>query len=276
MTPHQFAALPGVGACLPAWAADDPAWREMAGLVTPRGRGLGGALSEQGMLQLALQATAPFQTSRQGYVRYLQPRPPHGRREAPCRDFPRLLEALADELWVYDRLCSGLQQTVPRRLADSFHALHTLARTIPLVRGLFRQEPLRPQVQRALQILADELSTLARRPDPPPPLVPRLHDEFTLILIAQLQAAFRRYGPSRVSMVAADYAVAAILQQLGVEDTTGGQAGSVQERTLAMIVGTYRQRRARGEPTPSPLANALYEQTVQLFAVLRTPTPLLL
>ena len=66
MTPHQFVALPGVGACLPAGAADDPAWREMAGRVTPRGRGLGGALSEQGVLQLALQSTAPFQASRQG------------------------------------------------------------------------------------------------------------------------------------------------------------------------------------------------------------------
>jgi hypothetical protein len=59
---HPFIYLPGVAACLPDFDDASPAWQIYAEAVTPKGRGLGGILTEHGTLQVALSSTRPFRS----------------------------------------------------------------------------------------------------------------------------------------------------------------------------------------------------------------------
>ena len=94
---HTFVHLPGVVACLPDIDGASPAWQLYAEAVTPKGRGLGGTLTEHGTLQVALGFTRPFRSAEAPPdhlvdLRIVSPE------SSPCQDRARLIAMLAHEL----------------------------------------------------------------------------------------------------------------------------------------------------------------------------------
>ena len=155
---HEFPYLPQVAACLPDFDDASGAWQVYAEAVTPRGRGLGGTLSEQGTLQVALWFTPPFQSAEANPEHLVDRRiiPPES---YACQNRSQLIEALAHELWAYDKLCTAVEQTGSGLQARVIDSLGRLEQDLLLLVAL--QQKSTRKVKTALLTIGHVIRSLA-------------------------------------------------------------------------------------------------------------------
>jgi hypothetical protein len=195
--------------------------------------------------------TRPFQNVPIGTMRYLHR--PHGKKAAPCQDYARLIDVLANELWLYDHLSTVSRSHVPQLQARLNETLGMAVRDLYFLSGLYGTQAMK-RVRKSLLRLYDMVNPMLV--GTPPDSGRRggcSQDDFYHILVDQLFNAVRQYGPLKATDRFIDLAVAAMLQDFGVE-----YAGTGTTLTLDTIADTYRQRRVRGAPAPSPHAQELY------------------